>query len=1035
MRLPNMIELRIPFAALVDFFVIAVLLVVGGPSNSLAQETAIDFAHDVKPIFAAKCIACHGPKKQEGGLRLDRGADALRGGDSGAAIVAGKSGESELFARVVSDDDDLRMPQEDEPLTAAEIDVLKRWIDAGAEWPASADDANGGKSDHWAFHAPKRPSLPEVLRPDLARGAIDRFVLARLHVEKIEPASEADRLSLCRRVYLDLTGLPPTVEDADAFAADASPDAYERLVDGLLASPDYGERWARRWLDLARYSDTNGYEKDRSRSIWPYRDWVIRAINADMPFDEFTVKQIAGDMLPGATVDDRIATGFHRNTMINEEGGIDVEEFRFAATVDRVATTGTVWLGLTLGCAQCHTHKYDPITQREYFGFFALLNNADEPEMPVPDERTAAQRAELLERIAAMENERAAKFPIPAGVSQDRDAYLAEQQANWERESAVGAVDWRIVRLAKMSSQGHATMATLDDGSVLVSGDKPNYDTYVVELASDLPNVTALRLEVMPHESLPDDGPGRAPLFSVGDFLLSEVTIEHVAGDDAKPVRAAIASASHSFAQKGREASLAIDGELDTGWSIQGRTGEAHRAVFRLAEPIAVKPGGRIVVTLAQRYIHQMTMGRFRLSVTSDGGDVKASPHPAEVEAALLTLAERRSAEERDVLRRHWLSVAPQLAKANEEITALRRQMPRLATTMVLEERGTAHARTTHVHSRGEFLRPSEPVAADVPGVLHPFVAASEGGESVERDNAEPNRLDLARWLVDPDNPLVARVVVNRQWEAIFGRGLVRTVEDFGTQSAPASHPQLLDWLACEFVAQGWSGKATHRHLVTSATYRQSSKVSAELAQRDRDNELLARGPRVRLESEMVRDTALAAAGLLSRKIGGPSVYPPQPAGVSAIAYGNAPWPTSQGADRYRRGLYAYAKRTAPYAAFALFDGPSGETTCPRRERSNTPLQALTTLNDAVFVEAAVAIGKRMEHEAPADANGRARWLFRDILTREPTAEELHAIVQFYAAQQSLAAETTSGPAKNRLDPWASVARALLNVDEFVTRP
>ncbi|MEX2186438.1 MAG: PSD1 and planctomycete cytochrome C domain-containing protein [Pirellulales bacterium] len=989
----------------------------------------------MKPIFAARCVACHGAKKHEGGLRLDRGADALRGGDSGAAIVAGKSGESELFARVTSDDDDLRMPQEGKPLSASEIDVLRRWIDAGAAWPESADDA--AKSDHWAFHAPRPPDLPDVRRPDWARGAIDRFVLSRLDREQIEPSSEADRLSLCRRVYLDLTGLPPTVAEADAFAADTTPDAYERLVDRLLASPAYGERWARRWLDLARYSDTNGYEKDRPRSIWPYRDWVIRSLNADMPFDEFTVKQIAGDMLPDATVDDRIATGFHRNTMINEEGGIDVEEFRFAAMIDRVATTGTVWLGLTLGCAQCHSHKFDPITQREYYGFFALLNNADELDMPVPDERTAARRAELLARITSLENSRAAKFPMPADAGQDRETYLAEQQAKWEHDAAAGAVDWQIVRPASMASQGHATMTTLDNGSVLVSGDKPNYDTYVVELTTDLPRVTALRLEVLPHESLPDDGPGRAPLFSVGDFLLSEVEIEHAAGKDAKPERVAIAAASHSFAQQGRDARLAIDGELDTGWSIQGRTGEAHRAVFRLAEPITVGAGGRIVVTLAQRYIHQMTIGRFRLSLTADDGEIKASTYPAEVEAALLIPAERRAADERDILRRHWLSVAPQLAKANEEIAALRKQMPRFTTTMVLEERTAAHVRMTHVHGRGEFLRPTDPAEPGVPAALHPLSShVANGNIGANVDNiATPDRLDLARWLVDPANPLVARVAMNRQWEALFGRGLVRTVENLGTQADKPTHPQLLDWLACEFVAQGWSRKAMHRALVASATYRQSSRVSPQLATRDRDNELLARGPRVRLEAEMVRDVALSAAGLLSRKIGGPSVYPPQPDGVTALAYGGAAWPTSQGEDRYRRGLYAYSKRTAPYAAFALFDAPSGETTCPRRERSNTPLQALTTLNDAVFVEAAVALGRRAESEGPADAVGKARWLFREILTRTPTDEELRAIVGFHAAQQAHAADATAGPPKNRLDPWAAAARALLNLDEFVTRP
>lgn len=1002
------------------------------------EPPRVDFARDVQPILAERCLLCHGPDENDrkAGLRLDT-EDGLRAslGDGIDLIVPGHPDESELIFRAEVDDDTLRMPPPESgkpPLTDDQIETLRRWIAQGAEWSA-----------HWAFRVPTRPALPDVSDPAWCREPIDRFVLARLEREGLRPAPEADRATLIRRLSLDLLGLPPSPEEIDAFVADPAPDAYERMVDRLLDSPHYGERWGRRWLDLARYADTNGYEKDRDRSIWPYRDWVIHALNADLPFDRFTIEQIAGDLLPDATTDQLVATGFHRNTMINEEGGIDVEEFRYAALVDRVMTTGTTWLGLTIGCAQCHTHKYDPITQREYYGLFAFLNNADEPEIEVPDPIIAARRAAMEAEVAARVADLPSQFPLPEDTDpaltteENRRVHLDVRQTAWE--AGLATADWTILRPTRVDSRKHATMETLEDASVLVSGDKPNNDVYEVELTTDLAGVTALRLEVLPHGSLPDGGPGRAPLFSVGDFLLTEVELSAAPVEDpeaAGPVK--IARATEDHCEKGHPAALAIDGVPDTGWTVKGGIGQPHAAVFELAEPIGDGRPMRLSLVLHQEYIHQMTIGRFRVSVTTDPAPVRASGVPDEVERAVRVPARERCEVEAALVRRQFLDVAPELAEARQAIANLRESMPMQPTSMVMSERRPEHARTTHMHNRGEFLQPTEPVAPDVPQVLHGLPAG-----------APRDRLTLARWLVADDNPLVGRVVMNRVWAAYFGRGIVATLEDFGARGERPSHPELLDWLAVEFRESGWSLKAMHRQIVKSATYRQDSRVNPDLLALDPDNRLLARGPRTRVEAEVVRDLALAAAGLLDARIGGPSVYPPQPEGVTALAYGGPGWPTSDGRDRYRRGLYTFLKRTAPYASFITFDAPTSDTSCARRERSNTPLQALTLLNDPVFVDVFRALARRVLAEVPArDGNeARAQRAFRLLLGREPDASEVAAVVAFLDAQaerfrsEDLDARQVGGTTDEErdLDPvelaaWTTVARALMNLDETITK-
>ena len=1011
-----------------------------GGQFTLAQDR-VDFEKVVRPIFAKACYECHGEKKPKGKLRLDSRELAMKGGTTAKAIVPGSAKQSYLIKRLRGEGGEDRMPLDHDPLAASQVAVIEKWIDEGAVWPDSASISTAKLETHWAYVKPVRPALPAVKNAGWVRNPIDAFVLARLEKEGLSPSPEADRAGLIRRVYLDLIGLPPTPAEVDAFVKDASPEAYEAVVDRLLANPHYGEKWARHWLDIARYADTNGYEKDRARTIWLWRDWVIEALNSDMPFDRFTIEQIAGDLLPNATPSQRIATGFHRNTMQNEEGGIDIEEYRFKAVVDRVQTTATAWLGQTLQCAQCHNHKYDPFSQKEYYSFFALLNNADEVDYEIPGAAVAKRRAEIEKQIAELEAGREGKLPGAAA-----------KQAAWEESMHGRAKRWMNVRPTEMVSKNHATMEVLADNSVLVSGDKPNNDCYDLELRGDFAGVKALRLEVLPDPSCPEQGPGRAPLFSPGDFLLSEVVLEA-----AGPVRQAqdrpikLAGASQSYAEKGRSAAACLDGKLDTGWSIKGRTGQASWAVFNLATPL---PAGVATLSLKldQEYIHQMTIGRFRVSVTRENGAEAQADLPPEVEAGLVVPKAQRTEAQREVVMNHFLSVTPELADVNKKIAELRRSMPQFVSTMVFEERRPQFPRVTKLHHRGEFLDEREVMEAGVPAVLHPLRVDGATGHppQAEAPKRQPNRLDLARWLVDEENPLIGRVVMNRDWATIFGKGIVPTVGDFGVQGERPSHPELLDWLATEFMQKKWSMKAIHRLMVTSATYRQSSRVSAELLARDSMNVLLARGPRFRVDAETVRDLALAEAGLLTEKIGGASVFPPQPAGVSELSYGAMAWPTSKGADRFRRGLYTYLKRTSLYPGLTTFDAPTTEVTCPLRPRSDTPLQALQALNDRVFVEAAQGMARRMMADATAKTpEQRVTLAFRLVVSRAATADEASAAMTFYERQLarfkegSLKAEAVAvseampqpaGMDLNELAAWTTVARALLNLDEAITK-
>jgi len=1009
-------------------------------------DVKVDFVRDIKPLLESKCYSCHGADEAKGGLQLHRRADALDGGDGGAAIVAGKSAESRLIRYVAGVEEGYEMPPDGDPLTPAQISLLRAWIDQGVDWPASADVASKG-SDHWAYRPVVRREAPAVKNTAWPRTTIDHFILARLEAENLQPSPEADRAVLLRRLSLDLTGLPPTLAEVDAFVADQSPDAYERVVDRLLASPHYGERWARPWLDLARYADTHGFEKDPKRVMFRYRDWVIAALNADMPFDQFTIEQIAGDMLPAATLEQRLASGFHRNTMINTEGGVDPEEARVATIVDRVNTTATVWLGTTLACAQCHTHKYDPLRQKEYYQFYAFFNNVDEPEIEAPTPEQAAARSELRRRIAALEAQLAANTPD-----------LEAAQSAWEARLAVNEQAWQTLDPTSALSAGGATLTRQADRSVLASGVNPANDTYTFVANTDAKNITAIRLELLPDASLPQASLGR---HADGSLVLSRVEVSAAPlGEPQKSQPLVLQNATADYSQKDYGVENLLGDKPDQGWAVNAELPERrvpHVAVFELKENLQHERGSTITV----RLLHtskwpEANVGRFRVSITTAAKPVRVQSFPEAVRVALAKPAAERSEAQRQELAAYYRTIAPALAAARSEIETLKKADVAPPKAFVMTERDKP--RETHVQIRGNFLSPGRRVTSGVPAVLPPL----SPGEPA-------NRLTLARWLVDKQNPLTPRVAANRAWEQLFGIGLVATSEDFGTQGERPSHPELLDYLASELIRDGWSMKKLHRLIVTSATYRQSSRSTPELTERDPRNRLLAHGPRARVEAEMVRDIALAASGLLSRKIGGPSVFPPQPEGIWTQQYSGEQWTTSTGEDRYRRGLYTFWRRTSPYPTFMSFDAPSREACVVRRSRTNTPLQALATLNDPAFVEAARALAKRMLTEtiaAPAAATAggpndagavvaaRATHGFRLCLARGPRAAELEHLVALY--QQELAhyrdhpdaaAELAIGKPdakdaavnadKTNVSEWAAwtvVANVLLNLDSTLTK-
>ena len=880
----------------------------------------ISYSRDVRPILSNHCFTCHGPDEEtrEAGLRLDVGNDF---------------DFDEVVDRIHSGDKELVMPPPgyNKPLSSEKKAILRKWINSGAAY-----------EKHWAFVLPKRKPVPAGVQP------VDHFVDRQLKANGKTRSAAADSATLIRRLYLDLIGLPPTIEQANAFINNPTEENWTAIVDQLLASPRYGERWARKWLDLARYADTNGYEKDRDRSIWPYRDWVIRAINFDMPFDQFTIEQLAGDMIPAATQSQLVATGFHRNTMLNEEGGIDPLEFRYYAMTDRVATTGTTWLGLTTGCAQCHTHKFDPITHEDYFGMMAYLNNADEPDLYLTKKNNAQFHAERKQKVSKLMSELKSHWPSSTEEKPQQEFEAAFQE--WLGRQKPGFVEWTTITPKEMSTNMvHLTHE--GDGVIFANGDTTKFDTYRLDFAPQSQPVTAIRIEVLPDKRLPGGGPGMTYYEGrKGDFYLVEFELEDESGKRRILQSATATFEKNHFGSNGGTAAQCIDGDVQTGWSVSGRTGISNSAVFNLESPLPIGTSFRVTMKFGRHFAS--SLGKFRLSVSESSEDVVATKASANIS--------------RDELEEMFLLQAKEVhAKANE-IRKLQHPLHGQS-TLVMKERPPGQARKTFVHYRGEYTQPKHEVDPRLPEAIFDESKSRRPG----------NRLEFARWLVSSKNPLTARVVVNRQWAAFFGTGLVSTVDDFGMQGESPTHPSLLDYLAVELMENGWSMKKLHRLIVTSKTYQQSSSHSDADAQAER---LLQRFPRRRLDAEVIRDSALAAAGLLSTKMYGPPVRPPQPAGAAAN-YSKSNWNASAGEDRYRRSIYTYQKRTAPFAMFTTFDASSGEACLARRDASNTPLQALTLMNDPMFVEISEAFGKQM---ANFEGNEQAKidFGFRSLLRR-----------------------------------------------------
>ena len=1020
-----------------------------------ASDAAIDFERDVQPIFTERCVDCHGVETSEAGLRLDRRSRALAGGDSGVVIVPEEPDDSLLFQYVSGVDPESVMPPDGEPLSDQQVAVIRGWIEQGAEWPASADAAPE-RVDHWAFQPIQQGDFPQLNVAGDAEHEIDAFVRARLESAGVQPSSEADRHTLIKRLYYDLLGLVPESDAVDQFVNDSAPDAWNQLVDELLDSPHFGERWGRHWLDTARYADSDGYEKDRPRyNAWKYRDWVIDAINADMPFDQFTTEQLAGDLLPDPTPDQLLATAFHRQTLTNTEGGTDQEEFRVAAIMDRVETLGTAWLGLTVGCARCHSHKYDPLTQHEYYELFAFFNNGDEVNTTVA---TSEESMAAYTLAKAEYDSRLAELLEPLAAAKDA---LRPEFADWEATERArvkdAAAEFQVIEATRVESVESATLETLDDGAFLVSGERPVTDIYNITAPLTSENVTAFRLEVLQHESLPAGGPGRA---DHGNFVLSEITFQAVeeGAVDAEPVIMELRAARADFSQNNFDPAKAIDGTEDaTGWAISPQMGKSHFAIFYLSDEsiaaLADMQSPVVTARLSQQYESSPhTIGCFRLSAMS-GLDEESLGLPENVRTLLTVESGERNEQQQLELFDYFAGLNPDVRSHQEAVDEFKKTEPFKPemTVRVIQER-PSNPRTTHLLKRGDFLQPLVEVQPGVFSVLHEIQAGEDG--------QAPSRLDLAHWIVSAENPLTPRVAVNHVWRHLFGRGLVNTANDFGVRGETPTHPELLDWLAGEYIRLGWSRKALIRTIVLSQTYRRSSQHRTELSEVDPQNQLLYRQNRVRVEAETVRDLYLSASGLLDPRVGGPSVFPTLPPGIAELSYANNfRWGDSTWNDRpdrpggvaprddvYRRGVYTFFKRTAAHPTLVTFDCPDANVTCVERTSSNTPLQALATLNNQVFVNAARSLARRGLDVANLDHTERISLIFRLCIVRPSTESERNSFVGFFqhareyydqhpdAATAFAADSTPDGVSTAEYAAWIAVSRMIMNLDEFITR-
>lgn len=1151
---------------------LAVLSCLAMPAVIQGDETPLSNVelNKVRKLLSNRCFTCHGPDEAErkANLRLDTFEQATLERDGLYAIKPGDVEASEVVARIMTDDEFTRMPpgENSVALTASEIEMIKRWIASGATY-----------GEHWSYVAPVKPELPITENETWPYNDIDRFVLAEIEKHGLEPNDEAKRYALIRRLSFDLTGLPPTLEEVDAFVNDKSPQAYEALVDRLLEKPAYGERWATMWLDLARYADSAGYANDPSRTIWLYRDWVINAFNQNLPFDQFTIDQLAGDLLENPTQPQLIATAFHRNTLTQSEGGTNDEEFRNVAVVDRVNTTMQVWMGTTIRCAQCHTHKYDPITQEEYFRFFAFFNNtedadrADEqPLLSVLTPEKERQKNDLELQIKELESQLA---PTEENIAKQVQAWKNQ----WDRK-----VEWELVQSLEAKAESGATMEVSADGVVTVKGQATAKDVYEIVFSTQLKNIKAIRLEVLSDDSLPGKGPGRG---NAGNFVLSELTgsfggartespqgqivridlpgkgkmihiaeLEVISGGKNIALEGEAQQSSTDF---GGEVARANDGNTDgiytnnsvthtaveedpwieidlgkvapidliniwprtdnnlhsrmdgfvlsvldaernlvwkqevakapagkheatldgllpiefkaatatfeqregavvnnfgvarsidgdaksetSGWAVGGAIGRDNAAVFEIGNIVATTETTEIKLVLTQNY-KDHALGRFRLSLTTDQGEVSLLPHSvAQIVAAGYNAADETQVK---IIHDYYRRVVPPPKELTEKIAAVKKQRDGIkpVTVPIMRELMEGKRRKTYVQIRGNFEALEGEVTEGTPAALHGFPEA-----------APVNRLGLAQWLVSKENPLTARVIVNRYWEQLFGQGIVGTSEEFGTQGDFPTHPELLDFLAVTFQEDmKWDMKKFVKFVVMSATYRQSSLATAQHREIDPYNYLLARGPRFRLNAEMIRDQALAVSGLLDRKMLGPSVNPPRPKlGLSAAFGSSTDWTTSPGGDKWRRGLYTQWRRSLPYPSMATFDAPSRNVCTIRRVNTNTPLQALVTLNDPVYIEAAQAFARRILEEGGDSVENKVTYGFRLVLARLPYDLERERLIKLYLtvladyqADMESAKDIATMPLGDLPEgmdmaeaaAWTVVGNVLLNLDETLAK-
>jgi hypothetical protein len=978
----------------------------------------VDFAQEVFPVLQRACFECHGHEVQKGGLRLDQRDSVLRHpGESGKPVVlAGKADASELLRRVsLKKGDADAMPKRGDLLKPADIAVLRAWITEGARWPDAMETAL-----HWSYAPPRKASLPSVILRSWPRNAIDHHVLARLEREGLAPSPEADKAVLLRRVSLDLTGLPPSVAEVDRFLRESSSSpgqAYEQAVDRLLKSPEFGVRWARPWLDLARYADSHGFQRDDLRDIWAYRDWVVGALNADMPFDQFTIEQVAGDLLPGATPDQIVATGFHRCTPTNVEAGTDPEESRVNQVLDRVNTTGAVWLGTTLECCQCHNHKYDPFTMKDYYQIMACFNNTEKEAERTNPNAPGSIRFNGVPLALEDAAKRAEREMLAAELKKIEAQLAAMAKAGRLAASDAGEPGSAMpLTVTGFISEGGAESEVQPDKSVLVTGEVPNTDVYTVELQLAGKGITGLKLEALKHPALPGSGPGRGDPVRT-NFVLHELEVFFTPKGGVEE-RLSFGAAQASFSQTKFDVSGAVDGRADTGWAIGPRFDQPHWAVFSLAEPLDAPEGSELRVRMVQQLRGGRSIGCFRISsITGALPSLAAAGESDEKPAAAKPRQARRGQKAAAAPAAPAVSSDPEMARLQRLKAAMEKKIAALAppTTEVMRE--MPQPRMTAIFNRGVYTDPREKVTPGTPAILPKPAAPTR------------NRLDLARWLVSPANPLAARVQVNRVWHEIFGQGIVTTVEDFGIKGERPSHPELLDLLAVEFMEQGWSLKKLVRKIVTSATYRQGSAQSgsplaARGLERDPANTLLWRGPRFRLDAEAIRDNALAIAGLLSTGKGGPPIRPPQPDGLwKKVGGQDYQYAVSPGEQKYRRGLYVVLKRGSPYPSFMNFDASARMACVVKRSRSNTPLQALTLLNDPVFTEAAAALAARIAREAPGPGiHERLRHGFRLVLAREPESGEMAQLLRVCEGR------------KDEGEALRDVAAVLLNLDETITK-